>query len=89
MTEPNARDDFSALIAAARRAVQDEWAAVDDIERHNFRRVLAAFQAERVGEEHFAGSTGRSQDTGGPGGASPRAPSRNATSPDAVVRARR
>lgn len=58
MTEPNARDDFSALIAAARRAVQDEWAAVDDIERHNFRRVLAAFQAERVGEEHFAGSTG-------------------------------
>ncbi len=40
------------------RAVQDEWAAVDEIERHNQRRVLAAFQAERVGEEHFAGSTG-------------------------------
>lgn len=46
------------LLARTREAVQDEWAGVDLIERHNTARVLAAFQEERVGEEHFAGSTG-------------------------------
>lgn len=46
------------LVARARESVRDEWAAVDVIERHNQQRVLAAFHAAHVGEEHFAGSTG-------------------------------
>lgn len=58
MTELDKRLDVDKLIAQAREAVQDEWAAVDQIERYNQKRVLDAFHAERVGEEHFAGSTG-------------------------------
>lgn len=51
-------ESFAELVARAREAVRDEWAAVDEIERHNQKRVLTAFWEERIGEEHFAGSTG-------------------------------
>lgn len=46
------------LVAQARAAVQAEWAVVDEIERTNQKRVLTAFWEERIGEQHFAGSTG-------------------------------
>lgn len=38
--------------------MQSQWAAIDEIERHNVRRVLQAFHAEHIGEQHFAASTG-------------------------------
>lgn len=58
MTEVAKELDVDGLIARARDAVQEEWARVDEIERYNQKRVLAAFWEERIGEEHFAGSTG-------------------------------
>ncbi|MBO8140968.1 MAG: methionine gamma-lyase family protein [Firmicutes bacterium] len=46
------------MVARARVEVQSQWAAIDEIERHNQTKVLKAFHAARVSEEHFAGSTG-------------------------------
>ncbi|HEY8417220.1 MAG TPA: methionine gamma-lyase family protein [Limnochordales bacterium] len=46
------------IVQRAREAVQPQWAAIAALERRNLRKVLAAFHAARVGEAHFAGSTG-------------------------------
>ncbi|HLT57365.1 MAG TPA: methionine gamma-lyase family protein [Limnochordales bacterium] len=46
------------IVQRAREAVQPQWAAIAELERRNVRKVLAAFHQARVGEEHFAGSTG-------------------------------
>ncbi len=46
------------LLDEGRAAVADAWSRVERIRRHNFRKVLAAFHAERVGDHHLAGSTG-------------------------------
>lgn len=49
---------FHDIVEQAREQVQPIWAAIDKVERHNVERVLQAFRAERIGDQHFAGSTG-------------------------------
>lgn len=51
-------NNWSTVVEAARQKVQSQWAAIDQIERHNMQRVLQAFHTEQIGDQHFAGSTG-------------------------------
>jgi len=46
------------MVDRARERVEAQWAAIAAQERRNLQKVLAAFHAARVSEEHFAGSTG-------------------------------
>lgn len=48
----------AALIDAAEVALAPRWAAIDRLRLHNQRKVLRAFIDHRVGENHFAGTTG-------------------------------
>ncbi len=49
-------------LSQAQRDLAGPFAQIDAVTRINFRRVLAAFQAERVGPHHFAGVTGYGHD---------------------------
>ncbi len=51
-----------AAVASAERASADTFRSIEGIARHNTRKVLDAFKAHRVGEEHFAGTTGYGHD---------------------------
>ncbi len=50
--------DAERIVAQARQAVAPQWAAIAERERRNLQKVLSAFHSARIGEEHFAGSTG-------------------------------
>lgn len=50
------------LIASAETALTTVWAVIDRIAHRNTAKVLAAFQAENVGDHHFAGTTGYGHD---------------------------
>ena len=52
----------AALLDAAELAIRPVWDHLGQVERHNTRKVLDAFRAQRVGEEHFAGTTGYGHD---------------------------
>ena len=47
---------------AAEAALAPVWARLDAIAHHNTTKVLDAFQAEMVGDHHFAGTTGYGHD---------------------------
>lgn len=51
-----------ALITAAEAALAPVWATLDATTHHNTARVLDAFQAARIGDHHFAGTTGYGHD---------------------------
>lgn len=51
-----------ALLDAAELAVRPAWESLSRTERHNTAKVLEAFRTCRVGEEHFAGTTGYGHD---------------------------
>ncbi|MEB3222144.1 MAG: methionine gamma-lyase family protein [Candidatus Sericytochromatia bacterium] len=55
------------LIAAAEAALAPVWAALDATAHHNTAKVLDAFQAARIGDHHFAGTTGYGHDDLGRG----------------------
>ncbi|MBM3258267.1 MAG: methionine gamma-lyase family protein [Candidatus Sericytochromatia bacterium] len=50
------------VVAAVEERLDAAFKAVQAVEWKNTRRVLGAFQAARVGEEHFAGTTGYGHD---------------------------
>jgi cystathionine beta-lyase family protein involved in aluminum resistance len=54
LTTTSAQD----LIARAEADLQPLWAQREAIRHHNQRKVLDAFVAHRIGEQHFAGTTG-------------------------------
>ena len=50
------------MIAAAEADLLPVWAEINQVERTCFRRVLSAMQAQRVGTQHFAPTTGYGYD---------------------------
>lgn len=52
------RAPASELIAEAERELIPVWATIDQIRHHNQKKVLDAFIAHQIGEQHFAGTTG-------------------------------
>ncbi|MNX89344.1 Methionine gamma-lyase [compost metagenome] len=46
------------LIAQAERDLAPVWAEIERIRHHNQRKVLKAFIDHKIGEQHFAGTTG-------------------------------
>ncbi|MBU6429301.1 MAG: methionine gamma-lyase family protein, partial [Cyanobacteria bacterium REEB65] len=52
----------TAAVDRAEAAVRPIFGRIENVEQQNLRKVLAAFQAHRVGEEHFAGTTGYGHD---------------------------
>ncbi|MBM3267912.1 MAG: methionine gamma-lyase family protein [Candidatus Sericytochromatia bacterium] len=52
----------AAALSAAEAVVRPIWERLGHVELHNTRKVLAAFREQRVGEEHFAGTTGYGHD---------------------------
>jgi len=54
----SARRQAERVVELARERVRGRWDAIGALERRNIHKVLAAFHDARVGEEHFAGSTG-------------------------------
>lgn len=57
-----AKEAAEARIGRAEERLEDTFRAIRATEWANTRRVLEAFQAARVGEEHFAGTTGYGHD---------------------------
>jgi cystathionine beta-lyase family protein involved in aluminum resistance len=55
------------MIAAAEAELAPVWAARDATTHHNTAKVLDAFQAARIGDHHFAGTTGYGHDDLGRG----------------------
>ncbi|MDB5096498.1 MAG: aluminum resistance protein [Cyanobacteria bacterium RYN_339] len=51
-----------AIVCAAEAALHPVWARLDAVAHHNTAKVLDAFQEERVGDHHFAGTTGYGHD---------------------------
>jgi cystathionine gamma-lyase len=51
-----------AIVSAAEAALAPVWSRLDAIAHHNTTKVLDAFQAEMVGDHHFAGTTGYGHD---------------------------
>ncbi len=58
---------ISARIDAAERALAPTWAAIDAVTHFNTEKVLDAFQGARIGDHHFAGTTGYGHDDLGRG----------------------
>lgn len=50
------------LDAAAQRELEEQFARIDAIAQENTRRVLSAFQEQRVADAYFAGTTGYGYD---------------------------
>lgn len=60
---PDAGHGLSAdRVRAAERACRPLFEGIEEVEAHNTRKVLDAFRACKVGEEHFAGTTGYGHD---------------------------
>ncbi len=55
-------DRVRALAAQAEGALKEQFAHIDAVAEYNTQRVLAAFQAHRVAESYFAGTTGYGYD---------------------------
>ncbi|HHY47177.1 MAG TPA: hypothetical protein GX506_07785 [Firmicutes bacterium] len=51
-------DAFLSLAQDAALKAGPEWERAEDTRRHNYLKVLKAFQAAGVGDHHFAGTTG-------------------------------
>lgn len=54
--------DIPTRIEAAERALAPTWAAIDATTHFNTAKVLDAFQDARIGDHHFAGTTGYGHD---------------------------
>lgn len=59
--------DIPARLDAAERALAPTWAAIDATTHANTEKVLDAFQDARIGDHHFAGTTGYGHDDLGRG----------------------